>query len=156
MNNQDLTATIVVDQTPKEAFDAILNIKKWWSENIEGETSKIGDEFTYSAKTLHRCRMKLIEATPDEKIAWEVIENYFSFTKDQTEWIGTKITFDITPEGDKTKIRFTHVGLIPGHECYKVCEGAWTDYITNSLYSLLITGTGYPNSKECEEEAAAL
>jgi len=36
-------------------------------ENIEGETSSIGDKFTYGAKTLHRCRMKLIEATPNEK-----------------------------------------------------------------------------------------
>ncbi|MDO3641677.1 SRPBCC domain-containing protein [Mucilaginibacter sp. L3T2-6] len=151
MNKQHLTATIVVDKTPKEAFDAILNIKKWWSENIEGETSNIGDEFTYSAKTLHRCRMKLAEAIPNKKITWEVLDNYFSFTNDQTEWVGTKITFDITQEDDKTKVQFTHLGLVPGHECYEVCEGAWIDYITNSLYNLIATGTGYPNSKECEE-----
>lgn len=154
MDKQDLTAIIVVNQTPKEAFDAILNIKKWWSENIEGETSNVGDEFTYRAKTMHRCRMKLIEAIPDKKITWEVTDNYFSFTKDQTEWIGTKITFDISQEDGKTKIEFAHVGLVPSHECYEVCEGAWTDYITNSLYSLITTGTGYPNSKECEEEVA--
>jgi len=152
MNKQDLTVTIEVAQTPKEAFDAILNIKKWWSENIEGETSNIGDEFIYSAKTLHRCRMKLVTLVPNEKIEWEVLDNYFSFTTDKTEWIGTKISFDLTTEGDKTQIRFTHIGLQPGQECYEVCEGAWTDYITNSLYSLITTGTGYPNSKECEEE----
>jgi len=58
-------------------------------------------------------------------------------------------------EGDKVKIQFTHIGLVPSHECYDVCEGTWTDYIINSLYSLITTGTGYPNSnsKVCEEEA---
>ena len=155
MNKQDLTATIMVDQTPKEAFDAILNIKKWWSENIEGETEKIGDEFTYSAKELHRCKMRLVTLVPNEKIEWQVLENYFSFTLDQSEWVDTRISFDITTEDGKTKIQFTHIGLIPGHECYDVCEGAWTDYITNSLYCLITTGTGYPNSKECDVEAVS-
>ncbi|HEV2499950.1 MAG TPA: hypothetical protein VGY31_10260 [Terriglobia bacterium] len=44
MNNQDFTTTILVDQTPKEAFNAINNVRGWWSENIEGSTGKLGAE----------------------------------------------------------------------------------------------------------------
>jgi len=29
MNTSDYTATIVVDQSPKEAFDAIINVRGW-------------------------------------------------------------------------------------------------------------------------------
>jgi hypothetical protein len=46
MKNPDFTTTISVDQTPKEVFDAINNVRGWWSEEIEGGTDKIGDEFT--------------------------------------------------------------------------------------------------------------
>ena len=47
MNKQDFTAAISVEKTPEEAFDAINNVRGWWSENIEGGTEKLGDEFTY-------------------------------------------------------------------------------------------------------------
>ena len=51
MKNQDFTATISVDQTPQEAFNAIKNVRGWWSENIEGGTSKLGDEVRTATKT---------------------------------------------------------------------------------------------------------
>ncbi|SDD41298.1 hypothetical protein SAMN05216464_101666 [Mucilaginibacter pineti] len=147
MNNQDFTTTIIVDQTSKEAFDAINNVRGWWSEDIEGGTSKLNDEFTYKAKDLHRCTMKLIEVVPNKKVVWLVLDNYFNFTKDQTEWIGTKIIFDISEQDNKTQIRFTHLGLIPLYECYEICFNAWTNYITSSLLNLITTGKGEPNKK---------
>lgn len=147
MNNQDFTTTIIVDQTSKEAFDAINNVRGWWSEDIEGGTSKLNDEFTYKAKDLHRCTMKLIEVVPNKKVVWLVLDNYFNFTKDQTEWIGTKIIFDISEQDNKTQIRFTHLGLIPQYECYEICFNAWTNYITSSLLNLITTGKGQPNKK---------
>ena len=85
MNNQNFTAAISVDQTPKEAFAAILNVRGWWSENIEGSTDKLGEEFTYSYKDVHRFRMKLIEVIPDKKAVWLVVDNYFDFTQDKSE-----------------------------------------------------------------------
>jgi hypothetical protein len=39
MSNQNYTATISVDQSPKEAFEAIRNVRGWWSEEIEGNTA---------------------------------------------------------------------------------------------------------------------
>jgi len=147
MNNQDFTTTIVVDQTPKQAFDAINNVRGWWSENIEGGTEKLNDEFTYEVKNLHRCKIKLTEVVPDKKVDWLVLDNYFSFVKDQNEWKGTKVSFDISKQGEKTQIRFAHVGLVPQFECYDICQNAWSDYINNSLRNLIATGKGTPNPK---------
>ena len=36
MNDQNFTTAFSVDHTPEEAFDAISNVRGWWSEEIEG------------------------------------------------------------------------------------------------------------------------
>ncbi len=149
MNNaQDFTTTILVDQSPKEAFDAIINPRGWWSEEIEGNTSKLDDVFDYHYKDVHRCQMKLTEVVPEKRVVWLVMDNYFKFTEDQTEWKGTKTIFDISKNGEKTQVQFTHLGLVPKHECYAICRDAWTNYIQNSLHGLITTGKGMPNASE--------
>lgn len=79
---------------------------------------------------------------------WLVLDNYFNFIKDQSEWKGNTIHFDISPKGNQTQIRFTHQGLVPAYECYEICFNAWTDYLQNSLLQLIATGKGKPNPKE--------
>jgi hypothetical protein len=148
MSTSDFSTTLLVDQTPKEAFHAINNVRGWWSEEIEGGTEKLHDEFTYHYQDVHRCKIKLIEVVPDKKVVWLVKDNYFNFTKDKSEWKGTKIIFEISKKDNKTQIRFTHLGLVPEYECYDICYNAWTQYIQKSLSSLITTGKGQPNQKE--------
>jgi len=148
MQKQSFTTSFLVDQTPKEAFDAINNVRGWWSENIEGTTDKFGGEFTYRYKNVHHCKMKLIEVIPDKKAVWFVLDNYFNFTEDKSEWKSTEIIFEVSEKEDKTEIRFTHQGLVPEYECFSVCSNAWGSYIHGSLRSLITTGKGHPNEKE--------
>jgi len=150
MNSQDFTTSILVDQTPEQVFNAINNVRGWWSEEIEGNTAKLNDEFNYHYKDVHRCKMKLIEVVPNKKVVWLVLDNYFSFTKDKTEWINTHIEFDISQEGGKTRLKFTHEGLVPDYECYEACHAGWSNYINHSLRNLIVTGKGQPNPKEGE------
>jgi hypothetical protein len=146
----DFTTVLLVDQSPKEVFSAINNVRGWWSEEIEGGTDKLNDEFIYHFKDTHSCKMKLIEVVPDKKIVWLVLDNYFNFTKDKSEWKGTKICFDISEKDKKTQIRFTHFGLVPEYECYDICLNAWTNYVQNSLMNLITLGKGKPNLKEAK------
>lgn len=148
MDNQSFTTTLLVDQSSEEVFNAINNVRGWWSEEIEGSTDKLNDEFTYHFKDVHNCKMKLTEVIADKKVVWLVMDNYFNFTKDKSEWKGTKIIFEIAEQDNKTQIRFTHLGLVPGYECFDICFKAWTGYISNSLRNLITTGKGQPNKKE--------
>jgi hypothetical protein len=148
MSNPNFAAAFSVDKSPEEAFNAIKNVRGWWSEEIEGSTDKVGDEFTYHHKDIHRCTMRLTEAVPGKKIVWLVLDNHFNFTQDATEWTGTEIHFDLARKGDRTEVRFMHLGLVPEYECFDVCSNAWGSYINGSLRKLIATGAGRPNPKE--------
>jgi hypothetical protein len=147
MTNKDFTTAILVDQTPKQAFDAITNVRGWWSEEIDGNTNHLNDVFDYQYEDVHRAKIKLTEVIPNKKIVWSVLENYFKFTEDKTEWTGTKVIFDISEKDGKTEIRMTHQGLTPEYECFEICQDAWTTYIQHSLRNLITTGKGQPNGK---------
>jgi hypothetical protein len=142
MKTTDFTTAFLVEQTPQEAFDAINNVSGWWTgtPGIEGTTNKVGDEFTYRYEPHHYSKQKITELIAGKKVVWNVIDCTLNFVDDKSEWIGTKITFDIAKRGDKTEVRFTHVGLVPGVECYGGCSNAWGSYINSSLRNLIHAG----------------
>jgi hypothetical protein len=148
MENQSFNTRLFISQSPREAFNAITNVRGWWSEEIEGDTVKVGAEFTYHYLDVHRCRIKITEVIPDQKVVWHVLENYFDFTKDREEWVGTNIVFEISRHGEQTELSFTHDGLVPEYECYNACVNGWTHYIQTSLLHLITTGRGMPNTSE--------
>jgi len=153
-NTSDYTTTILVDQTPKEAFKAINNVTGWWTENLEGSWKKLKDEFTATFGGTF-ITMKVTELVPDTKVVWLVTDCYKDWVKgNKKEWNGTKIVFEISAKGKKTEVKFTHLGLIPQFECYGGCSNAWTEYVGGSLANLISTGTGEPTPKERKPKTA--
>lgn len=145
MNNKSFTTSFFVDQTPQEVFEAVSNVRGWWSEAIEGHTDRPGATFHYHFKDIHRCELRIDEFKPNQKVVWHVVDNFFGFTQDSSEWKDTHIIFDIAEKDGKTELRFTHAGLVPEYECYNVCMDGWNTYVNGSLRSLITTGKGKPN-----------
>jgi Activator of Hsp90 ATPase homolog 1-like protein len=147
MTASDFTLTLVTDKTPKEAFNAINNVRGWWTEELEGSSQNLNDEFTVRFfDDIHVSTQRLVEVVPDKKVVWLVTKSKLTFLKNQTEWTGTKVSFEIAKKNGKTEIRFIHHGLVPEIECYKDCTGGWNQYI-GSLDKLLTTGKGKPELK---------
>jgi hypothetical protein len=146
MSSQDFSTRILVDQTPEQVFNAVNNVRGWWSADIEGNTAKLNEIFRYRYQDIHACSIQLTELFPGKRVAWLVLDNYFKFTRDKKEWTNTKIIFDISREDGKTKLQFTHLGLVPAYECFDICSNAWMQYIGQSLRNLITTGKGQPNS----------
>jgi len=154
MQSQDFTTHFTVDQPAEKVFDAITNVREWWSENIDGDTKKLNSTFTYHYQDVHRSKMKITQLVHGQKIVWHVLENHFKFTKDENEWTGTDVIFEITEKNGKTTLTFTHKGLVPSYECFDLCKDAWTHYIQGSLKALITTGAGSPTPREDEAPAA--
>jgi hypothetical protein len=148
MKNQDYSVSITVNATPQEAFKSINSVTKWWTENLEGSSQKLNDEFTVRFGDVHVSTQKLIEIVPNKKVVWLVTDSKLNFIKDKQEWNGTKISFEIYEKDNKTQVRFTHHGLIPKIECFDACSNAWGDYITHSLRKLINAGKGEPTPRE--------
>jgi uncharacterized protein YndB with AHSA1/START domain len=148
MNDRSLTLTFSVEQSPEQVFDAVNNVRAWWSGAIDGETDRLGAEFTYRYKDMHRSTQKITEFVRAKKVVWHVADAELNFVKDRNEWNGTDIVFEIARKGGETELRFTHAGLVPAFECYGGCSGAWGFYVGDSLRSLITTGKGAPNRTE--------
>src|SRR5689334_15904899 len=99
MPAKNFTATLLVDSTPEEAFDAINNVRGWWSSKLKGKSEKLNDEFIYRHKTMHYSKQKLVEVVPNKKVVWLVLDSSLNFVKKKNEWDNTKISFKISKKG---------------------------------------------------------
>jgi uncharacterized protein YndB with AHSA1/START domain len=139
MGSPNFSVAYTVSQTPEEVFSAVNDVRGWWTgePGVKGTTDKLGSEWTYQFKDLHYTKQRITEFVPGKKVVWLVLDSKLSFVKDQTEWNGSKITFEIAKKGDKTELRFTHVGLVPDIECYGDCSSAWGYYVKGPLRALI-------------------
>ena len=141
MENKSYTTTIEVEKSPKDVFNAIKDVSKWWSKDYEGSSAKLNDEFIISHPGAHFSKQKLIEVIPDKKIVWLVTDSKLNWLeKDEHEWTNTKMIFDITAKEDKTLLHFTHEGLVPEKECYTRCEQGWNMVIKERLFNFITDG----------------
>jgi hypothetical protein len=148
MTGQHFTTAFTVDKTPEEAFAAINDVRGWWSEEVVGESSKVGDTFTFEVPGVHRTTQTLTEVIPGRKVVWHVTDSWIGFVEDKAEWDDTDIVFDIADNaatGGRTEVRLTHIGLVPSVECFEACSGGWSAYMAGSLRSLILTGEGDPH-----------
>jgi uncharacterized protein YndB with AHSA1/START domain len=137
---KDFTTTIEVAKSPHRVFKCITgDVAKWWGgRDLEGESIRLSDEFVINHPGAHYSKQKLVEVVPDKRIVWLVTDSTLNWLKkDQHEWANTKMIFEITTKGDKTVLRFTHQGLVPGKECYAMCAQGWNMVIKDYLFNFI-------------------
>ncbi|MCW2924614.1 MAG: ATPase [Thermoleophilia bacterium] len=146
MSEQNLSMTMVTERTPDEVFDAINDVASWWSGQVEGDTDRVGAEFTYRYGDVHHSVQRITQLVPGERVAWHVIEANLPAVEPADEWNGTDIVFDLTPVDGGTELRFTHVGLAPDCACYDRCTAGWDALIGRNLRARIATGQAQPDA----------
>lgn len=148
MKTENFSTSYIVDQSPEEVYNAVNNVRGWWSENLVGSTDELDATFKFQYKDVHRSTHKITELVPSKRVVWHVVDSRLNFVEDKTEWNGTDVVFEIASKDDKTELRFTHEGLVPDIECYDGCSRGWSIYVGESLRSLITTGKGSPAPAE--------
>ncbi len=134
MKDEPLVVERTFDAPVSLVWKALTNKEdiKQWSFDISEFAPRVGFEFQFyggseGVKYLHRC--KITEAIPYKRLAYTW--RYEGYAGDSL------VTFDLFPEGDKTRVRLTHAGLetfpkLPAFARKNFMEG-WTQIMGTSL-----------------------
>lgn len=147
MNNY--TTTIELKASAENICEALSHqIPLWWSELFTGASAQEGDVFTVRFGDLIHKTIRIKEAISNSRLIWSVEDSLIAIPelKNQTEWIGTRIVWEMEQKENSSLLQLTHVGLNPTVECYTICSGGWNQFI-GSLKLFLETGTGNPYKK---------
>ncbi|WP_343657629.1 SRPBCC domain-containing protein [Chryseobacterium sp.] len=143
------THIIEANTTTDRVYQALTNeIPLWWTEVFEGASSQIGSVFTIRFGDQIHKTMRVKELIANTEVVWLVEDSLIALPelKNQREWIGTTIVWEIEQNNNMTKLKLTHIGLNPDIECYEICSGGWLQFL-GSLKKFLETGHGTPYKK---------
>jgi hypothetical protein len=143
MKDKNYHITITVNASPQEAMKKISQVNLWWAKKVKGKTEKPNDKFTVDFGETY-VDFQISELIPNKKVVWKVTDCNLHWIKAKKEWVGNEVVFDISEKGNATQIDFTHIGLVPGVECYNDCEAGWNGHVTNSLVNFMNEGKGMP------------
>ena len=79
---------------------------------------------------------EVAELTPNQSVRWRC-------TAGPAEWIGTDVTFALSPAGEQTLVSFGHRNWREAVEFTAHCSMKWATFLL-SLRSLVETGRGQP------------
>ena len=149
--NTNYTREIIVSSTPYAVYKALTTgFDKWWTTGCN-PVSKTGDQITFKFWPSYWV-MQASNLVPEELVELECIEAHHLHdglpSSILNEWKGSILKWEIQKQGKKTKIVFTHEGLVSSLECYEVCVQGWEYFFVNSLKQYLDTGEGSPFENE--------
>jgi hypothetical protein len=143
MENNNFHRTITLNASAEEVMKKIGQVNRWWAKNFTGKAEKANDKFSvHFGETF--VNFQISEFIPNQKVVWTVTDCNLDWINNKKEWNDTKVVFEIFEKKDSTQISFTHVGLVPGVECYNDCEVGWNGHVTISLVKFINEGKGMP------------
>jgi hypothetical protein len=138
-NYKTVNYDVAIDLTksPQSVFNHLIDLKKWWPEDFEGEDIKLSSEFVLTTGDSHYSKNKVVEFVPEEKLVWLVTESIRK--SDNFEWTGTKMIFELNPKGDITTLIFTYDGIVLESESdrlVQICDMTIKEF----FYNFIING----------------
>jgi uncharacterized protein YndB with AHSA1/START domain len=140
--------TCTVDAVPSSVYAALTTaagLRGWWTRDCD-VAAGVGATLRFRFGANHKT-MQVEALVADREVRWLCTGAHIAcgdFTR-RDEWVGTRIVFRLAPldDGQRTRLEFEHVGLVPALECYDLCRGGW-DHFLRSLQQHAAAGCGTP------------
>jgi uncharacterized protein YndB with AHSA1/START domain len=129
---------LLIDAPPDVMYRAVTEQKGlagWWTVQALA-TPVAGSVADFKFGDRYHTAMRVVSLEPSRRVEWECI------TGDE-EWVGTRVAFDLSRQGDQTLLRFVHSGWRKVTDFYASSNYNWGYYLT-SLKSYCETGKGTP------------
>ncbi|PWT96763.1 MAG: SRPBCC domain-containing protein [Bacteroidetes bacterium] len=143
MESSNYHKTIEVIGNSRDAMKKISQINHWWKNDFSGRAEKLNDTFIVPFTAPSFVDFIVSEEIPGKKLVWKVTDCFLPWFQDKKEWNNTEVVFELSENKGKTRIDFTHVGLVPQMECFEVCQNGWNGHI-NALMKFINEGIGIP------------
>ena len=131
---------LTIEAAPQRVWGAITQqdeIVQWWAyeARVKPEVGSLAEfRFRQGAFVM---QFEVAELDQDEKVRW--------ISKSPPQWAGSRVTWQLTPVHNGTKLVFTQDGFAQVDEGNERTRGAWV-YFLASLKSYLETGKGTPGT----------
>ena len=124
-----------------QALTTRTGLAGWWTRDTRGDDGgKVGGKivfrFSDGEREIGGFDVKVLELEPARRVLWDVEDG-------PSEWIGTKISFELKQEDGFSIVLFKHQGWKEPVEFMHHCSTKWATFLV-SLRDLLETGIGAP------------
>src|SRR5262245_22812921 len=141
----DIIHRIGIKASPAQVYAALSTVDGvagWWTRETSGD-SKVGGIVTVAFRDRGakqekgRVELEVIELDPGKAGRWRGESG-------PREWIGTEVTFSLTPDGEQTVVSFGHRNWREAVDFTAHCSMKWATFLL-SLRELVETGSGSPS-----------
>ncbi len=138
----DILIEVTIAATPENVFEALTEqngLASWWTTHAIAQPT-VGAMVRVSFRNDERAHVfDVVALEPARKIVWHTRQSFLP------DWLGTRITWDLTPVDNSTIILFTQRGFATENGSLPKVTYSWAVVIT-SLKAYLETGKGTPQS----------
>lgn len=132
----DIRHRLRIAGAPQAVYDAIATIEglsRWWTSTTSGNSAVGGSiDFRFGD---HVTTMR-VDSSDLKGIEWTCTESH-------PDWIGTRITFELSEDKDGTQLNFGHLDWRESTNFQAHCSMKWATFLL-SLKAFVETGTGRP------------
>jgi uncharacterized protein YndB with AHSA1/START domain len=136
----DIRHRVAISAPLESVYEAVATtegISEWWTrDGVRGESREGSKLQFFFGQPEPAAVMEVTRLSSDGQVNWNCIEG-------ADEWVGTKITFDLSHKDHHTVVLFTHADWREPVEFMAHCSARWA-YFLLSLKSYQETGKGTP------------
>ena len=140
---ESIVKELTIEASPERVWNAITQqeeIAGWWTNDlsVKPEVGSLA-ELRFNQGTLI-IQFEIAELDKDKKVSWITRQG-----PSTGHWVGTSVTWQLTPIENSTKLVFNHDGFAQAGRRFENTRSWWEHFLV-SLKSYLETGKGNPGS----------